>query len=227
MDSGWVKVYRKLLDNPVVCKDADHIAVWVLMLLSATHTPQQVLFGGNVITLQPGQFVSGRKAISNKVKVEESKVNRIIKFFKSQQLIEQQTSTKNSLFTILNWSEYQESEQQNEQQVNNNCTTSEHKQECKNERMKEIDILFDSLWQLYPNKKGKGQVSAARKKAVYRVGYDEMKRAIDRYKKDLEKDKWRKPQNGSTFFNSGYIDYLDDNYTKGDTEDDDLFGNLL
>ena len=29
-------------------------------------------------------------------------------------------------------------------------------------------------------------------------------------KKDEE---WRKPQNGSTFFNSGYVDYLDNNYT--------------
>ena len=138
MDKGWVKVHRKLLDNPVVCKDADHIAVWMFMLLSATHTPQQMLFGGEVITLQPGQFISGRNAISKAVKVEENKVNRIIKIFKKQQLIEQQASTKNSLFTILNWNEYQESEQQNEQQVNSNCTTSEHKQECKNVRMKEI-----------------------------------------------------------------------------------------
>ena len=40
-----------------------------------------------------------------------------------------------------------------------------------------------------------------------------MARAIDRYKADLEKDSgWRKPQNGSTFFNSGYVDYLDANY---------------
>lgn len=137
MDKGWVKVHRKLLDNPVVCKDADHIAVWMFMLLSATHTPQQVLFGGDVTTLKPGQFISGRNAISKAVKVEENKVNRIIKFFKKQQLIEQQASTKNSLFTILNWNEYQESEQQNEQQVNSKCTTGEHKQECKNGRMKE------------------------------------------------------------------------------------------
>ena len=27
-------------------------------------------------------------------------------------------------------------------------------------------------------------------------------------------DTWRKPQNGSTFFNSGYVDYLDANYEK-------------
>ena len=39
-----------------------------------------------------------------------------------------------------------------------------------------------------------------------------MTRAIERYKSDLAKEDWRKPQNGSTFFNSGYVDYLDDNY---------------
>ena len=39
-----------------------------------------------------------------------------------------------------------------------------------------------------------------------------MLRAIRRYLADLKKDEWRKPQNGSTFFNSGYVDYLDENY---------------
>lgn len=72
--------------------------------------------------------------------------------------------------------------------------------------------LFEKLWKLYPVKKGKGQVSMAAKQRLLKVGYEEMARAIDRYKADLEKDSgWRKPQNGSTFFNSGYVDYLDEN----------------
>ena len=74
--------------------------------------------------------------------------------------------------------------------------------------------LFEKLWKLYPVKKGKGQVSDAKKMKLLEVGFDEMNRAIERYKVELEKDSdWRKPQNGSTFFNSGYIDYLDDNYS--------------
>ena len=74
--------------------------------------------------------------------------------------------------------------------------------------------LFEQLWKLYPNKRGKGQVSLTAKKRLLEIGYDEMARAIERYKADLEKDSdWRKPQNGSTFFNSGYVDYLDANYT--------------
>lgn len=72
--------------------------------------------------------------------------------------------------------------------------------------------LFDRLWKMYPVKKGKGQVSDAKKMKLLEIGFDEMSRAITRYLEGLEKDSWRKPQNGSTFFNSGYVDYLDCNY---------------
>lgn len=77
--------------------------------------------------------------------------------------------------------------------------------------------LFEKLWKLYPNKRGKGQVSVTAKQRLLKIGYEEMSRAIERYKADLEIDSdWRKPQNGSTFFNSGYVDYLDANYKKPD-----------
>lgn len=88
------------------------------------------------------------------------------------------------------------------------------KEENKNTMCKADSLaLFEKLWKLYPCKKGKGQVSDAAKMRLLKIGFDEMERAIDRYKTELEKDSdWRKPQNGSTFFNSGYVDYLDANY---------------
>lgn len=76
----------------------------------------------------------------------------------------------------------------------------------------EADALFEKLWSMYPLKRGKGQVSLSKKKHLLDIGYEELERAINRYKADLEKEEWRKPQNGSTFFNSGYEDYLDGNY---------------
>lgn len=81
---------------------------------------------------------------------------------------------------------------------------------------KDIDTFFEDIWKLYPNKKGKGQISDSKKKELHSIGEEELSRAIERYCKELEKDKdWRKPQNGSTFFNSGYVDYLDANYVPG------------
>ena len=80
----------------------------------------------------------------------------------------------------------------------------------------DADALFEKLWMRYPNKRGKGQISDANKRHLLDIGFERMARAIDRYKADLARDNWRKPQNGSTFFHSGYIDYLDENYTPPD-----------
>lgn len=80
----------------------------------------------------------------------------------------------------------------------------------------DADALFEKLWMRYPNKRGKGQISDANKRHLLDIGFDRMARAIDRYKADLARDNWRKPQNGSTFFHSGYVDYLDENYTPPD-----------
>lgn len=77
----------------------------------------------------------------------------------------------------------------------------------------DADALFERLWDEYPVKKGKGQVSAAQKKRLLAVGEAALMKAIERYRAELDKDSdWRKAQNGSTFFNSGYVDYLDENF---------------
>lgn len=139
---GWIKLHRKLLDNPVVCKDGDHIAVWIYLLLNATHQEYPALFGGKKITLLPGQLITGRKSISDKLSINESKVQRILKTLENEQQIEQQTNNKHRLITILRWDYYQEDEQQNEHQVNNERTTTEQQvntnKNVKNIRTKEV-----------------------------------------------------------------------------------------
>lgn len=140
-NKGWIKLHRKVLDNPVVCRDAEHLAVWMYLLLEATHDNIDKMFSGRRMTLYSGQLITGRKAISKKLNISESKVQRILKRFEIEQQIEQQTSNTSRLVSICNWGEYQEGEQQTEQQLNNNRTTTEQQlntlQECKNERMKE------------------------------------------------------------------------------------------
>lgn len=79
---------------------------------------------------------------------------------------------------------------------------------CKTEAL----ALFERLWKLYPVKKGKGQISDAKKLKLLKIGFDEMSRAIERYKQYVDSIDYLQYQNGSTFFNSGYVDYLDVNY---------------
>ena len=77
---------------------------------------------------------------------------------------------------------------------------------------KDIDVYFEELWKLYPNKKGKSSTTKKAKKSIYKIGYENMVQAIDNYKQDLEVNIWKQPLNGSTFFNGRYEDYLKENY---------------
>lgn len=138
---GYLKLYRKMMDNPIVTKDAEHLAIWIFLLTEARYMPEDSLFGGKKVTLQPGQLTTGRKQIADKIRVTESKVQRVLKLFESEHLIEQQTSSRNRLISIVNWNTYQSDEQQNKRQVNNNRTTTEQQvntpKEVKKGRSKE------------------------------------------------------------------------------------------
>lgn len=76
----------------------------------------------------------------------------------------------------------------------------------------QIDSVFETVWQAYPEKKGKGRVSDKDKRKIAEVGIEKMLTAISRYKKEVDGSGWKHYQNGNTFFHSGYLDYLDENY---------------
>lgn len=144
--SGLIKLHRKTLDNPVVCKDSDHLAVWMYLLLNATHKEIQMVFKGKKTMLQPGQLITGRKSIAEKLRVHESKVQRVLTCFENEHQIEQLRGNNNRLITVLNWHDYQDNEQLNEHQMNNYRTTDEQlmntnnnlrSKELKNEKKKE------------------------------------------------------------------------------------------
>ena len=83
----------------------------------------------------------------------------------------------------------------------------------------DVDSFFNALWDMYPIKKGKGQVSESKRRILYAIGFESMNKAIERYLAELKRDAdWRKPQNGSTFFNSGYVDYLDENFVPDESK---------
>ncbi len=134
---GWIKVHRKLLDNPIITKDSDYLSVWIYLLLNTTHKEYDTLFKGKRITLQKGQLLTGTISISQKLKINKDKVQRILKSFESDKQIEQQTSNRNRLISIINWNEYQEIDKQYDKQMINNCETDD-KQVITNKNVKNI-----------------------------------------------------------------------------------------
>lgn len=121
-NNGFVKIHRKMLDNPVVCKDSDYFAVWGYLLLKATHKEINVENCGETKTLKAGQLITGCQAIGTQFNVNQKKVQRILERFESERMIDQITyPRKGRIITILNWSDYQGGVQINDRIMSECC----------------------------------------------------------------------------------------------------------
>lgn len=228
MADGWIKLYRATLENPIVCKDADYLAVWVYLLLHVTHAEYDTSFVGGRFTLKPGQQLFGRKVISDDLKINESKVQRILKHFENEQQIEQQTTNKNRLISIVNWHKYQGAEQPIEHPLNNQRTTTEqqvntNKNNKNTKKTKNISIgdeepVDNSIEEIYdtyiPNKKRLPDLTKRRiKTLVSKYGAEKVKRAVVRYKEAMRGRELQYVKNSDGFFQEDYIKvYLEDDY---------------
>ena len=122
---GWISIHRKIMKKGWY-KKSDHFRLWIHLLLKANHKPNEFWFNGKNTIVKRGQFITGRKTLAIEIGISESKIERILNHFeKSEQQIEQLKTNRNRLITITNYNQYQTTEQQSEQPVNNKRTTSE------------------------------------------------------------------------------------------------------
>lgn len=119
------------------------------------------------------------------------------------------------------------SDDMGEQKEHNKENKKEHSSQHNNLNIISNNIYssndYEEIWKAYPNKKGKAKSMTYIEKILKSISKEELFKCIDRYKEDVENQrangfKTLAYKNGSTFFNSGYIDYLDENYEKQNNE---------
>lgn len=240
--AGFVKIYRDIKDHWIY-KDPDHFKAWFEMLSNARYfeEPKTGTYEGIFYTLNYGEFIYGRLSWSKRLGISEQKLRTFINKLQSEgMIIATSRLTKLTIYKVVNCEKFNQQDNQQETQesigsqacsnqedilrltssqpaANQRPTTNEEGKE-REEGKESINRLFESLWKLYPKKEGKGQVSKTQKEKLAKIGLEELSRAIERYKMaKAGKDK-QYLQNGSTWFNSGHVDYLDANYQE--KEDD-------
>ncbi len=123
---GWIKLHRQFLDNPI-SENIYYGYLWIILLLNANYKPTSFVWNNKKITLQPGQLITSREKLAKIIKISETTIERILKYFENEQQIEQQKTNKFRIITIKNWEKYQSDEndgQQNGQQKDNKKTTN-------------------------------------------------------------------------------------------------------
>ena len=231
-DGGWIRLYRKLLKNPMM-EDPDYLAVWINLLLRAGYSESYYMFNGKKLTLAPGEFITGRKKLSKTTGVSESKIYRILRYYESEQQILVKSNNRFSRITIVNWIEYQSigttELEDNEQQMNNQRTTSEQPvntiKKYKKVKKEKNNIPYDEILSYLNTKAGTGfkRVDSntnwidIRWKEKYTV--DDFKKVIDikcsEWKTDNKMNKFLRP---STLFGDNFDSYLNERQTVEDKQ---------
>lgn len=238
-ENGYFKVWRRLFGHHIWKESTpEQKTVLIVLMGMANHDPGEWEWKGTIIHLERGQMITSLdeivKLCGKGVTIQN--VRTALKRFENLDFLTNESTKSGRLITIQNYSRWQgensppnkasNSYLTNDQQTaNKELTDYNYKKKnkknnnkyiytAKNPKPKDIDDMFERLWKLYPNKRGKGQVTDRTKRQIYDIGEEQMAKAISRYIEGLQIDQWRKPQNGSTFFNKGYVDYLDDNYEK-------------
>lgn len=125
---GYIKLYRKTMDS-AIWDDPYYLKLWLYCLMKATHKEHTQLVGNQLITLQPGEFVTGRMVLSDELNKgmkpsnKQSEISwwRYLNNLAKWEMLNIKKTNKYSVVSIVKWDEYQESEQQ----VNNKCTSNE------------------------------------------------------------------------------------------------------
>ena len=107
---GFIKIHRKIIDTSIYL-DSEAVHLFLHLLLKASFKERKIIFDKQFVDLKRGQFITGRKKLALETGISESKIYRLLDIFKSDNLIEQQTNSRYSIISIVNWDEYQEIEQ--------------------------------------------------------------------------------------------------------------------
>lgn len=185
------------------------------------------------IEVKRGTYISSLDKVAVETDLTRDEVRTALKHLTKTKEITTVATRKYTVFSVVNYDLYQNVPTQNPIELPNKSPTIPLLFPSREER-KEVkkginniscaipeeshDSFFERIWKLYPIKKGKGQVSKTKKQVLQRIGYEELERCVNRFVKTMESEHRDKQywMHGSTFFNSGYVDYLDKNWS--DTE---------
>lgn len=119
MHRGYIKIWRKVKDSGLY-QLPETFTLFMFILTECTHQPRRI---GSTL-LQRGQYSSGRIELSRQLKQSEQTVRTGLDRLKKLEIITIETTSHGSIYTIVNYELYQQSDSL-PNQPNNQPLTSE------------------------------------------------------------------------------------------------------
>lgn len=111
MERGYVKLWRKTLDNGII-KDEAALKVFIWLMLTVSWKPKDYNTAEGILKLEPGQWVIGRRKLALELGLSEKQIRTALKRLQAWQMVDTKGAKAFSVITLLNWDKYQSENQE-------------------------------------------------------------------------------------------------------------------
>lgn len=107
MGNGWICLHRSLMDHWAY-SDPVALKAWIYILLTANHKASKVLFDGDLLTVNKGQFLTSVRKFAEKVGCTRRKAENLLELFEKDEMIKRNRYKRGTLLTVVNYGIYQD-----------------------------------------------------------------------------------------------------------------------
>ena len=170
--TGWIKLHRRLKEKPIwTASNCLQKALLVTLLLLANHKENEWEWRGKPFRAKPGQFVTSVPKLMEEIGKEatEQKVRTALERFKKYEFITDESTKTGRLITIVNWGQYQSSEEVDNGRLNGRITDeqrTDNGQVTPNKNDNNNKTYYIYLHDFWRCRSGKPFLSASEKSAL-------------------------------------------------------------
>lgn len=106
MERGYIKIYRKILDSGII-QNPHALQLFCYILLASAYKPVSQDVRGEMIRLEPGQLVYGRKSVADKLNMSEKSIRTALKYLEKNEIVAIRATKRYSIISVINWNTYQ------------------------------------------------------------------------------------------------------------------------
>ena len=125
MQRGYIKIWRKIEDSGLLQMHGT-LALFMFILLKAAHKPIKIGTPNGIVELERGQYMSGRHKLSADVSLSEQEIRTCLARLEKLDILRIKSTSRYSIYTVVNYSNYQDTNQQGNQQSTSNQPAANH-----------------------------------------------------------------------------------------------------
>ncbi|MBC8580943.1 hypothetical protein [Zhenhengia yiwuensis] len=230
MDTGWISVYRTLQEHWLWQeKPFDKARAWIDLLLLVNHKENKIMFDGTLTTVSRGSKITSLRQLSDRWGWSTKKTKKFLSDLESDGMITYLSDKKKTVITIVKYDIYQiqgnSEETVKKHKGNSQETTKKTNNNVNNDNNVNKNIYShletdkSEIRKLYPGNKNKSVADKKLPKLIEKYGKEQLIRCIERYNQYVQDTRANgfatlQYKNEGTFWNGGYIDYLDENVSQ-------------